>query len=791
MLEERDGFYVFPERAKAKLRKAYTEKQPVYIYGMVGYGKTALVEQFLEKKKYIYFDAATSPLACLETLHAQSILVVDNLQFLEDMFVKERLLELIRQPDLWLIFISRSKCPGWLLSAYLKYRNFCTITETDLALSEDEIRKYLKERRIGECGPDDIRFIESYCRGHGLAIRLLCDQALIEGRSGEGQDVFDADLFERSRLVFWDYVDREVYQKWDEELIDFIMKVSIVQEFTLELATEISGSTRARYYLEEAMSIGNFVTIEKDTYRLEESVVQSMERRRYLKMTQEQIYELYYNAGLYYRMHGQVMQALEMFQKCRHVGQISEILIENAKYNPSITYIYELRKYYLEMDETAVKGRVELIAGLCMIQSLRLDVEKSEYWYSVLQEKERMAEGKTKRLAKSYLAYLDIALPHRGSSNIADLIKKSAALLMNREISLPEFSITSNAPTMMNGGKDFCEWSRRDKELANTLGKIIPLVLGKAGEGLVELALAESSFEKGLDDYEVMRLIAKGQMKADAAGRLEQSYVGAGLMARLHLYNGHPEDARELLVSFRERAAAEEKQKIVWNIENMLCQIAMYTEQKTEVDAWLLQAPDENQEFYCMERYRYLTKVHIYLAMKRYDAANALLQKLLYYARIYGRTYIQMECELLDVLLQKELGLPWEDHFQKLLSWAESYGFTRVISQEAGMVYRLLKVKNWAFRDNSYKKRLFAETEKMAKQYPGYMSFQGKLEEPIEDKALQILKLQALGCSNEVIAEELHISVSTVKYHCRENYRKLGVNGKAAAIAEARKRRLI
>lgn len=791
MLEERDGFYVFPERAKAKLRKAYTEKQPVYIYGMVGYGKTALVEQFLEKKKYIYFDAATSPLACLETLHAQSILVVDNLQFLEDMFVKERLLELIRQPDLWLIFISRSKCPGWLLSAYLKYRNFCTITETDLALSEDEIRKYLKERRIGECGPDDIRFIESYCRGHGLAIRLLCDQALIEGRSGEGQDVFDADLFERSRLVFWDYVDREVYQKWDEELIDFIMKVSIVQEFTLELATETSGSARARYYLEEAMSIGNFVTIEKDTYRLEESVVQSMERRRYLKMTQEQIYELYYNAGLYYRMHGQVMQALEMFQKCRHVGQISEILIENAKYNPSITYIYELRKYYLEMDETAVKGRVELIAGLCMIQSLRLDVEKSEYWYSVLQEKERMAEGKTKRLAKSYLAYLDIALPHRGSSNIADLIKKSAALLMNREISLPEFSITSNAPTMMNGGKDFCEWSRRDKELANTLGKIIPLALGKAGEGLVELALAESSFEKGLDDYEVMRLIAKGQMKADAAGRLEQSYVGAGLMARLHLYNGHPEDARELLVSFRERAAAEEKQKIVWNIENMLCQIAMYTEQKTEVDAWLLQAPDENQEFYCMERYRYLTKVHIYLAMKRYDAANALLQKLLYYARIYGRTYIQMECELLDVLLQKELGLPWEDHFQKLLSWAESYGFTRVISQEAGMVYRLLKVKNWAFRDNSYKKRLFAETEKMAKQYPGYMSFQGKLEEPIEDKALQILKLQALGCSNEVIAEELHISVSTVKYHCRENYRKLGVNGKAAAIAEARKRRLI
>ena len=107
------------------------------------------------------------------------------------------------------------------------------------------------------------------------------------------------------------------------------------------------------------------------------------------------------------------------------------------------------------------------------------------------------------------------------------------------------------------------------------------------------------------------------------------------------------------------------------------------------------------------------------------------------------------------------------------------------------MAHRLLKAKSWTFRDNSYKKRLYAETEKMAKQYPGYMSFQGKLGEPIEDKALQILKLQALGRSNEMIAEDLHISVSTVKYHCRENYRKLGVNGKAAAIAEARKRQLI
>ena len=49
---------------------------------------------------------------------------------------------------------------------------------------------------------------------------------------------------------------------------------------------------------------------------------------------------------------------------------------------------------------------------------------------------------------------------------------------------------------MMNGGKDFCEWSRKDRELAVSLGKIIEFVLGKYGKGLVPLALAESYLEK-------------------------------------------------------------------------------------------------------------------------------------------------------------------------------------------------------------------------------------------------------------------------------------------------------
>lgn len=108
---------------------------------------------------------------------------------------------------------------------------------------------------------------------------------------------------------------------------------------------------------------------------------------------------------------------------------------------------------------------------------------------------------------------------------MTDLLRAAGVLLTDRKVRIPELSVTSNLPSMMNGGKDFCEWSRRDKELAGSIGKVVEFVLGKYGKGLVPLALAESFQEKGQDDYEVMALIQKGRMQADSGGKIEQVFV--------------------------------------------------------------------------------------------------------------------------------------------------------------------------------------------------------------------------------------------------------------------------
>ena len=72
-------------------------------------------------------------------------------------------------------------------------------------------------------------------------------------------------------------------------------------------------------------------------------------------------------------------------------------------------------------------------------------------------------------------------------------------LLTNKEVTLPAFSITSALPGLMNGGKDFSAWSKKDDLLYKTLRLPVETVLGRDGVGLADCAIAESKFEKGED----------------------------------------------------------------------------------------------------------------------------------------------------------------------------------------------------------------------------------------------------------------------------------------------------
>jgi len=59
------------------------------------------------------------------------------------------------------------------------------------------------------------------------------------------------------------------------------------------------------------------------------------------------------------------------------------------------------------------------------------------------------------------------------------------------------------------------------------------------------------------------------------------------------------------------------------------------------------------------------------------------------------------------------------------------------------------------------------------------------LAAPLSAREVEVLRLMAVGLSNQQIADELVVALSTVRTHTKHIYRKLGVQGRIRAVARA------
>lgn len=816
MTEKDKIYYIRPKRALRRLKAAEEENITAYIYGVSGIGKTELIVRYLKQKKYQMFDAGKVSAEELEGIaesEKRKIVVIDNLHDLameedyED--IKEAIISLIEREDVWLILSGRCAVLPWL--AAVRYREvFYVIEESELLFDEAQVNQYIEYTKI-LLTPEQREASSHYCLGVPLGWYITWDiYKQIQLREGlkEGEyfsDELFSEMIDRGLSQMWDYLDWHVYDNWDIRIQEFLMEVSIVDCFTAHLAEMITGRNNVESILSRVKWIGNFMVerTEKDevVYEFRREMRISMRRRLKRKYNKEQIHALYENAGLYYQLNKEPIRALEMYQKAGEKERIASLLIENARTAPNNGYYYQLKKYYLKLSDEKIRTSPELMMGMSMLQSLLLNIEESEHWYQELEQYAKEHAGRERRQARSKLLYLEIGLPHRGSENMIEILKKAHLLILDRQVSLQEFSVTSNQASQMNGGKDFCEWSKRDRELAKGIGKPVEFILGKYGKGLVNLALSESFFEKGEDNYEVASLANKGRMQAEAGGKLEQCFVADGMLAWLHIITGKVSEAEELLKRFYKKAEKEEAERLLPNIETFIIRCALYSQKKVEVEKWMKKAPDEEQEFSIYDRFHYLTKVRVYLQNGRNEQAYNLLLKCEYYATVMKRTYIKIEVKLLMAIVQYRVGDErWDETLCEGLKMAEEYHFVRIITREGAAIRPLLTQSRWEpsrveskegeKKNRQFWKQVLEETEKMTRYYPGYLKA-GIESVTLSDAMLEVLKLQADGLSKEKIAERLNMSVSNVKYHTQQIYKRLGVSNKAEAVMEAGKRGLL
>lgn len=433
-----------------------------------------------------------------------------------------------------------------------------------------------------------------------------------------------------------------------------------------------------------------------------------------------------------------------------------------------------------------------------MLYSLALNATESERWYAVLQEYAAdHPDPEEHRLAESWLVYLDISLPHRGSTNLIEVLDEAARKIQTERLVMPEFSVTGGQPSVINGSKDFCDWTRDDQTMAFQLEKHVGEVLGPYSKGLVSIGLAESLFEKGGNIYKVLELANRGLMETMNGGKFELQFVGAALVARVYLVTGHPGDSVKTLEEIETRAQQRGVRRVVRNVRAMQSRIKLWQGRVEDAVRWMENEPQNETHFNVLERYCYNTFVRVYMAQQRYDKTAQILMRLRSYANMEKRPWLQMEGDLLESIIRYRTGNPlWKTELTQVLRRAESYHFVRLFCREGAALLPLLQELGCPEGvDEAYWQEVLGKTRAMAEAYPLYLSTNAPAALPgavqLSERALQVLRLQDRGLTRSEIARQLQLSERSVKYQCEQAYHKLGTSNKVEALAAARKLNLL
>lgn len=551
---EGDAVYIHPKAAWEKLRMAGKTRQNVYIYGATGYGKTELLRRYLRRRKHTWLNAGELTAQQLQELELPRgvIVVIDDLALVHAPDVQAEILRLVETPNVWLLMAGRCPLPHWLSPMYMNCR-LTIIPEEDLALTKETLSElYLAwgiqmPRKILE------EILYPLTEGNPVGARILAMEMSHGAR-------YTPELLEKLVDNFWAYLDRTVYNRWDDSIRDLVVQMAVMGSFTIPQAEELTGAENVVQVLQQARETGNLFRIRGGVYTMRPSFQNSMIWRLKHTYSRERRNALYDRAGHIYTRAGDIPRALAMFEASGNQQKIRELLVRNVQQENG-GYYYELSRYYLALPEEEVLASPDLMAALSMVCSVRLDAAGSERWYQALVRYAEQAEGDAKKRAMENQIYLDIELPHRGSSKMVEILQRSAKMAEQEHLYLGNIRVTDGIPSLLNGGKDFCFWVKDDREVAGQIARPLETLLGSKSRGMMELVQAESMFEKAEDDAKALELANRGMMETMASGKFELQFVGAAVVARLYLVSGHIDDAYRTLEEIELRARPSDRAK--------------------------------------------------------------------------------------------------------------------------------------------------------------------------------------------------------------------------------------
>ena len=752
-----------------------------------GFGKTVLADALLRGRNVLRQSAADPDCAIPPSEQDWDILLIDDLQLMQEEAGQQALCELIRSsPERRFVLLSRGVPPGCLTA--FQYTGLMTVLEADdLLFDAGDVRRLFQLSGVNVTD-SEIDGILKESMGYPLGVAITA-------RCMSPNKPWTPELVARVFHEVFLYFETAIYRRFDLPVRRFLLELAPFESFDLEMARMVSGDPHAGERLDWIFRYTTMLRYD-DCQRFHfwsgfrAFLLWEMER----EYTEEKRKALFSRGGLYYELKEDYAHALECYTSSGDHSKVSELLVRNAELHPGMGHYAEMEKYYRSLPETEILASPSLMQGMSMLCALVMDYEGSERWYGELQKfvehcGRQDAAGKQ---ARGRLAWLDISLPQRGVKGLTETIPAVFRLLTNKELALPSFSVTSALPSIMNGGKDFSEWSKKDDLLYKTLRLPVEAVLGRDGVCLADCAIAESKFEKGADVTRRMLSLLPQLNEVRNQGTPDMEFAVSGLLARSQLASGQPADARRTIEVLRECFAERGLTRFLPNMDAMLCRIDMHTGDLDAADAWYREkAPCEPTHLNVMRRYQYLTQAMVEIMQNRPDAALLTLSPMEPYIQNCARIIDGIHLNVLTAIaLYRKKDEQWRGRLTAALGAAAEYSFITTVSMYGTAVLPLLEALDWD-GDKKWYKQIIAAVRMQAAFYPDFLAPRLAPGEELTPTELQILHLLCADKSNAEIAQIMDVKLPTVKTHVSHILDKLDVKRRAEARTAAKKLHLV
>ena len=779
----------------AQFQRFLQQERVLFFSAPCGFGKTALAEALLDsmpgnsmdRYRIRRLNAGAADFAIPSAAEDWDILLIDDLQLLQEERDLQTLCELIRTgAERRFVLLSRGAPPGSLMA--FQYAGLMTVLEAeDLLFDQNDIRVLLQNCGITTTD-NELAAIRQESIGYPLGVNIIA-------RYMSGGRPFSKEIVAKGYREVFSYFEAAVYRRFDLPMRRFLLELAPFEQFDLEMARMVSGDPHAGDLLDWLLHNTSMLRCDDlHTFsfwpQFRAFLLWQMER----EYTDEKRKALFGRGGLYYELKEDYAHALACYTKGGDHSKVSDLLVRNAELHPGMGHYSEMENYYRSLPESEIAASPSLMQGMSMLCALAMDYEGSERWYRELREfwkrcEKQDAAGKQ---ARGRLAWLDISLPQRGVDGLTTTIPAVFTLLTNKELTLPSFSVTSALPSLMNGGKDFSEWSKKDDLLYKTMRIPVEAILGRDGVGLADCAIAESRFEKGENISGRMLSLIPKVNEIRQRGTPDMEFAVGGLLARSQLASGQSEDARHTMVSLRAQFAERGLTRFLPNMDAMLCRMDLLNGELDSADAWYHEkAPRDPMHINVMKRYQYLTQAMVELADGRPDAARLTLAPLEAYVKNCARYIDSVHLHVLTAIaLYRQKDDAWRDRLTQALETAAAYRFIRTISVYGTAVLPLLEELE-RVGSAKWHKQLMSEVRTQAAYYPNFLQPRLALSDTLTPMELQILHLVCADKSNAEIAEIMDIKLSTVKTHVSHILTKLDVKRRSEAKTAAKKLRLV